>query len=68
MKYYKIAGVLYGVLILTLIASKFVGAIHWAWGLVLLPLWLPVVLAIIIALLAIILFAGTSSGGRNPFQ
>lgn len=68
MNFYKIIGVLYGVLILTLIVSKFAGAIHWAWGLVLLPLWLPVVIAIIIALLAIILFAGATDGGRNPFQ
>jgi hypothetical protein len=61
-------GLLYCALIVVMIAAKVAGHIAWAWWIVLSPLWGPVALAIVLALIAIVCFAGAESRGENPFQ
>lgn len=59
---------LYAMVIVGLIVAKIAGHIAWAWWLVLLPLWGPVALIVVIAILAIAGFADASRRGENPFQ
>jgi hypothetical protein len=61
-------GLFYCALIVVMIAAKVAGHIAWAWWIVLSPLWGPVALAIVLALIAIVCFAGAESRGENPFQ
>lgn len=61
-------GLLYCLVIVGLIAAKFIGHITWAWWIVLSPLWGPVALVIVLALFAVVCFAGAESRGENPFQ
>jgi hypothetical protein len=50
---------------LALIVAKLLGHIHWSWWLVLTPIWGPIVVVVILAIIAIAMF--TNSSG-NPFQ
>lgn len=69
-KSYMGAGIalLYAILVVGLIAAKLAGHLHWSWWLVFSPLWLPVVLFVICAIVAVALFSDATSGGKNPFQ
>ena len=49
----------WGLLTIALIVLKLCGVIHWSWCLVLAPLWIPVLFAVIVAIIvtiALILF------------
>lgn len=61
-------GILYAIIVVGLIAAKLAGHLQWAWWIVLSPLWGPVVLFIVLALIMIVAFAGAMKRGENPFQ
>lgn len=60
--------ILYLCVIVGLIAGKLDGHLAWSWWLILLPIYGPVVLVAIIAVLAIAGFADAEAKGENPFQ
>jgi Flp pilus assembly protein protease CpaA len=55
-------------LVVALIAAKLAGHLHWAWLLILLPVWGPVVLFVLLILFAIAWLGDASAKGENPFQ
>jgi uncharacterized membrane protein len=68
MNWLKISGFALALVQVALIAAKLTGGTHWSWLSVLTPLWLPIVAAIVIAIIAIALFSGASGRGENLFQ
>jgi uncharacterized membrane protein len=68
MNWLKIGGFALALIQVALIAAKLTGGTHWSWLSVLTPLWLPIVAVIVIALVAVVLFAGASDRWGNPFQ
>jgi uncharacterized membrane protein YhdT len=65
---YRYGAMLYGMLIVALLAAKGAGHLHWAWWVVLSPIWVPVVLVIVCALIMIVGFVGAEQRGENPFE
>jgi heme/copper-type cytochrome/quinol oxidase subunit 2 len=65
---YAGGGILYALLVVALIAAKLAGHLHWAWLLILLPVWGPVVLFVLLILFAIAWLGDASAKGENPFQ
>jgi hypothetical protein len=61
-------GLLYCALIVVMIAAKVAGHIAWAWWIVLSPLWGPVALVIVLALVSVALLGSAMDRGENPFQ
>lgn len=60
--------IFYAMVIVGLIAAKLAGHIAWAWWIVLSPIWGPVALIIVLALIVIVGFTGAVNRGENPFQ
>lgn len=60
--------ILYLLVIVGLIAGKLAGDLHWSWWLILAPIYGPVVLVVIGAILAIAGFTEATRNGENPFQ
>lgn len=46
-----------GLLAIAFIVLKLIGVIHWSWVWVLAPLWIPIVLIVIIALIILMIAA-----------
>lgn len=65
---YRYFGILYLFVVGALIAAKLAGALHWAWWVVLLPIWSPILIAFIAVLIMVIGFTSAESRGENPFQ
>lgn len=68
MNWYKFAGLLYATVIIAFIVAKLTGHFQMSWWWALTPLWLPVVIFIVIAVIAVALFGSASARGENPFQ
>lgn len=59
---------IYGLLMIGVVAAKATGHIHLSWWIVTAPIWAPVAIVIIGALVMIVGFTGMESRGENPFQ
>lgn len=70
MKSYVVAalGCIYIFVLGALIAGKLGGHLHWSWWLVLLPVWVPIAIVVIGALIMIIGFSDAAARGENPFE
>lgn len=61
-------GLFYVMIVFGLILAKFAGHIAWPWWIVLSPLWGPVAIIVVLALVVIACFTNDTANGRNPFQ
>lgn len=60
--------IIYLLVIVGLIAGKLAGHLAWSWWIILAPIYGPVVLVVLGAIVAIAGFADASRNGENPFQ
>lgn len=63
-----IAAVIDGLALLALLVAKLTGYIAWSWWIVAAPIWAPVLLAAVAALIFFVGIAKDEASGGNPFQ
>lgn len=70
MREHGLAGIaiIYAMIIVGLISAKLVGHIAWAWWIVLLPIWAPILVIVVLALIMIVGLGAAVDRGENPFQ